>query len=130
MLPPGHRALSLRLTETIRTVWILPFTCFGGPGSSLSTPPPCTPDSWTQQLFNVEFTGVHIGIFRALFVTRLQWLDDKTFLDLFSISNALPGPGSTQLLFSIALLRNGVAASVVTFLIWRYVHLVKLVTTV
>jgi hypothetical protein len=68
---------------------------------------------------DIHSTGVHIGIFRALFVTRLQWLDDKTFLDLFSISNALPGPGSTQLLFSISLLRNGVAASILTFVIWR-----------
>lgn len=57
-------------------------------------------------------------ILHQLFVIKLRWIDEKVFADLFSISNALPGPGSVQLAFSIALVRNGILAGMLAFLFW------------
>ena len=85
--------LSVRLVDTIRHFWDLGFTAFGGP-------------------------GVHVVILRKRFVDNLKWLDETTFADLFSLGNALPGPGSTQLAFSIAVARNGTLAGLVAFLFW------------
>ncbi|TKY86226.1 hypothetical protein EX895_005051 [Sporisorium graminicola] len=85
--------LSVRLVDTIRHYWDLGFTAFGGP-------------------------GVHVVILRKRFVDKLAWLDETTFADLFSLGNALPGPGSTQLAFSIAVARNGTLAGLVAFLFW------------
>lgn len=85
--------LSVRLVDTIRHFWDLGFTAFGGP-------------------------GVHVVILRKRFVDNLAWLDATTFADLFSLGNALPGPGSTQLAFSIAVARNGTLAGLIAFLFW------------
>jgi chromate transport protein ChrA len=90
---PTTRKLGPRLIETIRCFWHLGFTAFGGP-------------------------GVHVVILRRLFVEKLKWLDATTFADLFALGNALPGPGSTQLAFSIAVVRNGTLAGLVAFLLW------------
>jgi len=49
----------------------------------------------------------HIGYFRAEFVLRRRWIDDATFSDLVALCQFLPGPGSSQLGFSIGLLRAG-----------------------
>lgn len=49
---------------------------------------------------------------------NLAWIDPKTFLDLFALGNALPGPGSTQLAFSIAVVHHGVFCGLVAFLLW------------
>jgi chromate transport protein ChrA len=57
-------------------------------------------------------------ILERLFVEKLQWIDARTFADLFSISNALPGPGSVQLAFSIALVKYGELAGMLAFLFW------------
>lgn len=65
------------IITVVRRTWILGFTSFGGP-------------------------AVHIILLRKKFVEGIEpWLDSKTFADLFALSAALPGPGSTQLLFSI-----------------------------
>ena len=48
----------------------------------------------------------------------LKWISDKTYADLFALGNALPGPGSTQLAFSIALVRNGTTAGFLAFFLW------------
>ncbi|GJN92338.1 hypothetical protein Rhopal_005368-T1 [Rhodotorula paludigena] len=85
--------LDKRLIETVRRYWDLGFISFGGP-------------------------GVHVVILRKRFVDRLKWVDETTFTDLFSLGNALPGPGSTQLAFSLALVRNGTLAGFLAFLLW------------
>jgi chromate transport protein ChrA len=87
------RPLSHRLKSVARRYWDLGFTSFGGP-------------------------GVHVIILRQRFVDSLKWVDDRTFLDLFALGNALPGPGSTQLAFSIAVVTNGVLPGLLAFLLW------------
>jgi chromate transport protein ChrA len=62
---------------------------------------------------------VHVILFRRLFVlSDHPWLDPLTFADLFALSGSLPGPGSTQLLLSIALVRAGALAGLLAFLLW------------
>jgi chromate transporter len=49
----------------------------------------------------------HIGYFREEFVIRRRWLDDATFSDLVARCQFLPGPASSQVGFSIGLIRAG-----------------------
>ncbi|QIN67929.1 Chromate transporter (plasmid) [Caballeronia sp. SBC1] len=49
----------------------------------------------------------HLGYFRREFVERRRWLDDETFTDLVGLCQFLPGPASSQVGFSIGLLRAG-----------------------
>ncbi len=49
----------------------------------------------------------HIGYFRDEFVTRRRWLDEQAYADLVALCQFLPGPASSQVGFSIGLLRAG-----------------------
>jgi chromate transporter len=49
----------------------------------------------------------HLGYFRDEFVTRRGWLDDNTYTDLVALCQFLPGPASSQVGFSIGLMRAG-----------------------
>lgn len=85
--------LAYHVKEVVKYYWDLGFTSFGGP-------------------------GVHVIILRKRFVQTLNWVDETVFLDLFALGNALPGPGSTQLAFSIAVVCHGVIAGLIGFLLW------------
>jgi chromate transporter len=47
----------------------------------------------------------HLGYFREEFVVRRKWLDEKTYTDLVALCQFLPGPASSQVGFSIGLIR-------------------------
>jgi chromate transporter len=49
----------------------------------------------------------HIGYFRHAFVVRRQWLDETAYADLVALCQFLPGPASSQVGFSLGLLRAG-----------------------
>lgn len=49
----------------------------------------------------------HIGYFRNEFVTRRRWLDEQAFADLVALCQFLPGPASSQVGFSVGLMRAG-----------------------
>jgi chromate transporter len=49
----------------------------------------------------------HLGYFRDEFVTRRKWLDEETFADIVGLCQFLPGPASSQVGFTIGLLRGG-----------------------
>jgi chromate transporter len=49
----------------------------------------------------------HIGYFREEFVMRRRWLDEPAFADLVALCQFLPGPASSQVGFSIGLMRAG-----------------------
>jgi chromate transporter len=51
----------------------------------------------------------HIGYFRDEFVTRKRWLDEQAYADLVALCQFLPGPASSQVGFSIGLMRAGYA---------------------
>lgn len=49
----------------------------------------------------------HLGYFRAEFVERRRWLDEREFADLVGLCQFLPGPASSQTGFAIGLMRGG-----------------------
>ncbi len=49
----------------------------------------------------------HLGYFRAEFVERRAWLDDRSFSDLVALCQFLPGPASSQVGIAIGMTRAG-----------------------
>ncbi len=49
----------------------------------------------------------HIGYFRDEFVVRRRWLDEHSYADLVGLCQFLPGPASSQVGFSLGLMRAG-----------------------
>ncbi|OKO69407.1 chromate efflux transporter [Bradyrhizobium sp. AS23.2] len=68
--------------EVLRVFLRLGLTCFGGPIA-------------------------HIGYFRDEFVVRRKWIDEHAYADLVGLCQFLPGPASSQVGFSIGLMRAG-----------------------
>ena len=61
------------------------------------------------QLGLTSFGGpvAHLGYFRAAFVERRKWLDDKSYSDLVALCQFLPGPASSQVGIALGLGRAG-----------------------
>ncbi|HUP05807.1 MAG TPA: chromate efflux transporter [Caldimonas sp.] len=53
----------------------------------------------------------HIGYFREEFVVRRRWIDEHAYADLVALCQFLPGPASSQVGFSIGLMRAGYAGA-------------------
>src|SRR3974390_1029586 len=49
----------------------------------------------------------HIGYFREEVVVRRKWIDEHAYADLVGLCQFLPGPASSQVGFSIGLMRAG-----------------------
>src|SRR5262245_26525970 len=49
----------------------------------------------------------HIGYFRQEFVVRRRWLDENAYADRVALCQFLPGPASSQVGFSLGLMRGG-----------------------
>ncbi|OVZ62807.1 chromate transporter [Pigmentiphaga sp. NML080357] len=49
----------------------------------------------------------HLGYFRAEFVERRRWLDDRSYSDLVALCQFLPGPASSQVGMALGLGRAG-----------------------
>jgi len=49
----------------------------------------------------------HIGYFREEMVVRRRWVDDAAYAELVALSQFLPGPASSQVGFSLGLIRAG-----------------------
>lgn len=58
----------------------------------------------------------HIGYFHREFVERRRWIDEQHFGQLLALCQCLPGPASSQLGFSIGLLRAGWAGALMAFI--------------
>src|ERR1700761_4013927 len=78
-LPWSERGSPL---EVLRVFLRLGLTCFGGPIA-------------------------HLGYFRDEFVLRRRWIDEHAYADLVGLCQFLPGPASSQVGFSIGLMRAG-----------------------
>jgi chromate transporter len=79
------------LPEVLRAFTKLGLTAFGGPIA-------------------------HLGYFREEFVVRRRWLDEQAYADLVSLCQFLPGPASSQLGFSLGLLRAGYLGGIAAWL--------------
>ncbi|PAJ74426.1 chorismate-binding protein [Pseudoalteromonas sp. NBT06-2] len=60
--------------------------------------------------------AAHIGYFRQAFVEKNKWLSDKDYGQLVALSQFLPGPGSSQVGFSIGYHRAGLSGAIAAFL--------------
>jgi chromate transporter len=49
----------------------------------------------------------HLGYFRREFVERRGWCSEETFAEIIAVAQSLPGPASSQVAFSLGLLRGG-----------------------
>ena len=49
----------------------------------------------------------HLGYFRDELVVRRGWLDERGYADLVALCQFLPGPASSQVGFSLGVLRGG-----------------------
>src|ERR1700735_3030290 len=77
-----HDARAGSPLEVFRVFLKLGVSCFGGPIA-------------------------HIGYFREEFVVRRRWIAEAAFADLVALCQFLPGPASSQVGFSIGLMRGG-----------------------
>jgi chromate transporter len=66
----------------------------------------------------ISFGGpiAHIGYFRNEFVLRLRWLDETVFAEVVGLCQSLPGPASSQVSFTIGLLRAGLPGAFAAWL--------------
>jgi chromate transporter len=65
----------------------------------------------------ISFGGpaAHIGYFQHTFVQKLGWLTNDAYAKLISLSQILPGPGSSQIGFAIGLQKAGLAGGAAAF---------------
>ncbi|HWP02170.1 MAG TPA: chromate efflux transporter [Gemmatimonadaceae bacterium] len=57
----------------------------------------------------------HLGYFRAELVRRRQWVTEELFAQLVAVCQILPGPASSQLGFSLGVLRAGWLGGIAAF---------------
>lgn len=53
----------------------------------------------------------HLGYFHDEFVTRRQWLSERSYADLVALCQFLPGPASSQVGIAVGLSRSGYAGA-------------------
>jgi chromate transporter len=58
----------------------------------------------------------HLGYFRRELIERREWISESQYAQLIAISQFLPGPASSQLGFTLGLLRAGWAGAVAAFI--------------
>lgn len=66
----------------------------------------------------ISFGGpaAHIGYFQHTFVQKLAWLSNDAYAKLISLSQILPGPGSSQVGFAIGLQKAGLVGGLAAFI--------------
>jgi chromate transporter len=58
----------------------------------------------------------HIGYLREEFVTRRRWIGEAAYADLVALAQFMPGPASSQVGFSIGVLRGGLPGGAAAWL--------------
>jgi chromate transport protein ChrA len=68
----------------------------------------------------VSFGGpqAHVAMLHNIFVEEEKWISDQQFTELFAISQALPGPASSQLAYAITLITGGATKALFSFIWW------------
>lgn len=69
----------------------------------------------------------HLGYFRAEFVERRRWIDERGYADLVALAQFLPGPASSQVGFALGLLRAGFLGALAAFVAFTLPSAVLLV---
>ena len=87
---PGHSSSDGSPFEVLTAFLKLGLTSFGGPVA-------------------------HLGYFRLEFVEKRHWISESQFAQMLAICQFLPGPASSQLGFSLGLLRAGWLGAIAAF---------------
>jgi chromate transporter len=58
----------------------------------------------------------HLGYYREEIIVRRRWLDDAAYADLVALCQFLPGPASSQVAFSLGLIRAGYAGGIAAWI--------------
>ncbi|ORZ09967.1 chromate transporter-domain-containing protein [Lobosporangium transversale] len=68
----------------------------------------------------IAFGGpsAHVAILYDEIIVKRRWVSNEQFAELVSISQALPGPASAKIAYSLALIRSGVLCAIFAFLLW------------
>ncbi|KAK3817228.1 MAG: chromate transporter-domain-containing protein [Benniella sp.] len=68
----------------------------------------------------VTFGGpsAHVAILYNEIIVKRHWVSKEQFAELVSISQALPGPASAKIAYSLALIRSGLLCAIFAFMIW------------
>ncbi|KAL7748668.1 hypothetical protein RI367_006079 [Sorochytrium milnesiophthora] len=93
---PG--SLAKRIVETALSVAPLGFLAFGGAPA--------------------------VALLRQTFVVQKKWLDERLFAEFFALSQVLPGPGATEVMFAVAIHHGGLLAALAAFIFWSLPGLV------
>jgi hypothetical protein len=88
-----YAPLSQRIRDVVQMYWSLGFIAFGGPTA-------------------------HIAIFQDHMCRVHDWIAEDQFLELFALSQGLPGPTSTQLLIGTAATHGGMLGGSIAFMMW------------
>ncbi|MCC2251367.1 chromate efflux transporter [Virgibacillus sp. AGTR] len=57
----------------------------------------------------------HLAYFKDEYIDRRKWLDDRTYADIISICQFLPGPASSQVGISIGMMRGGLLGGFISW---------------
>lgn len=83
---------------------------------------------WPMSLISFGGPPAHVALMHEMFVDKPRsnphipnqpQIEESTFLELFSLSQSLPGPGSTQLASSLGATFGGAFGAFITFFIWH-----------
>lgn len=58
----------------------------------------------------------HLGYFRADYVERRKWIDERSYADLVALCQFLPGPASSQVSIGIGMLRAGLLGGLMAWI--------------
>lgn len=83
----------------LKAFWPICFISFGGPQAHVA-------------LLHNKFVDVPAGYHGPK-------MEESTFLGLYALTQALPGPGSTQLVAAFGATFGGLSGAIITFLIWH-----------
>lgn len=100
--PEKHTYPSGSALQVFTTFLKLGCTCFGGPIA-------------------------HLGYFRREIVEKRQWITESQYTQLLAICQFLPGPASSQLGFSLGLLRAGWLGAIAAFVAFTLPSVVLLI---
>ncbi|MFJ9462946.1 chromate transporter [Viridibacillus arvi] len=58
----------------------------------------------------------HLGYFHDEYIRRRKWMDEKSYADLVTLCQFLPGPASSQVGIGIGVMRAGVLGGIISFI--------------
>ncbi|KAL3420544.1 chromate transporter [Phlyctema vagabunda] len=74
--------------------------------------------NWHLGVTSFGGPSVHFQILHKKFVDTHQWVDEQLYQEIFALSQALPGPASTKMVFYINYIHGGFLAGILSLILW------------